>query len=186
MRAAEGEPVPCERLKLEMTDAGRGLLSARIGERMTLEAADAALERLVAHAAEPERAARLGLREILVYGSLMRRDPFPADVDAVLVCDAAPEDGFLPADLVRDALGAERDPALRDVHIARAHVPWTDMIRVWRDGLRIDPPEPVPADPAVAAAESARVPGRSVPELDDPDDLVTGGPAGDDHAPPFP
>ena len=164
--AAIMEPFPSGGEGPAITPKGRGLRRAREGKRMTLDAADALLGRVLDRLGSGV-AGELGIVEVGLFGSVMRREPFPADVDLAMVSVLAGTAGAVPSELRVRALGPlASEPALRDVWVGSRRPSWIDGAVVWSRSLRVAPREPFAAS---AGWEGEPV---EYPEPDDPADVV--------------
>lgn len=159
-----------------ITAAGRGLLAARFGDRMTLAQADALLDKILDRLT-PERAVAHDIREVFLYGSVMRREPRPSDIDMLIASSRTCGQGFTGVEHIDDILGDAADQeARRSILFCREAERWTDMVLVWdRERGRLNEPEHRPHDPQVRAGALVSLPEIKAPAVDEQWQLIEKG-----------
>lgn len=151
-----------------LTARGRGLV-ARFGERLTLGQARGIISSVLARLETPEIVAMTGPLAVRIFGSVMRGEPSPGDIDMEVIC-AKVDAGWVPVSMMEAVFGhvpGWRD-VMRDSVLTPPRPAWCDMLTIWRDGRALETPEPVTADPDAAARAQAEFDADPVepPEID--------------------
>lgn len=165
----EDTPVPEYRL----TPEGQGLLSARFGRRMSRGEALDHLDDLIDRLSDPRVMQHIRPHRVRLFGSVLRGEPHPADIDVIVICETADPHWTEMRD-IELVFGTHHHTIFADGRITNQDTRWCDSAVIWQDGQKIDQWQVEPPDPAEAREfhihEHVE---KTVPVLDDPAALVT-------------
>ncbi|MFG6082895.1 hypothetical protein ACEUZ9_004127 [Paracoccus litorisediminis] len=158
--------------QFNLTETGRGLVSARFGTRMTRKEASAKLEGFLDRIEAMDIAQAYGLRQVRVFGSVMRGTDDPADIDIALKAESFDSSGWTSVDDLKRIFGPEASTVFKDKILSREEMRWCDSAVIWEDGERLkewrfEPAIPREGETFLASQSSYE---KRAPEIDGPDE----------------